>query len=191
MRSETWLYAVERDGAGGQGSDVQKRFADLKTYMEARLIGGTHLVERLMIALLAGGVVAAPVAAKNNAPILFTARGAIGDTTGAYLETNAAALTGTGYIFGGTTAVPQAVADEATAAAGGDGTVTPPPPGTVGDIAVTPTEAAIPASGKIHPANRKPTMKTLSRTGARAAAAKRRCAFSVPDCRVTSTMQNR
>ncbi len=70
MRSDTGLYAVERDGTGGQGSDVQKRFADLKTYMEARLIGGTHLVERLMIALLAGGhllVEGAPGLAKTRA----------------------------------------------------------------------------------------------------------------------------
>ena len=70
MRSDTGLYAVERDGSGDQGSDVQRRFADLKTYMEARLIGGTHLVERLMIALLAGGhllVEGAPGLAKTRA----------------------------------------------------------------------------------------------------------------------------
>ena len=34
-------------------------------------------------------------------------------------------------------------------------------------------------------------MKRFSSTGAKAAAAKRRWAFSVPDCSVTSTMQNR
>ena len=70
MRSDTGLYAVERDGAGAPAADVQARFADLKTYMEARLIGGTHLVERLMIALLAGGhllVEGAPGLAKTRA----------------------------------------------------------------------------------------------------------------------------
>ena len=70
MRPDTGLYAVERDGAGVEGSDVQQRFAELKTYMEARLIGGTHLVERLMIALLAGGhllVEGAPGLAKTRA----------------------------------------------------------------------------------------------------------------------------
>ena len=70
MRSDTGLYAVERGGSDGAVSDVQQRFADLKTYMEARLIGGTHLVERLIIALLAGGhllVEGAPGLAKTRA----------------------------------------------------------------------------------------------------------------------------
>ena len=69
MRSDTGLYAVERQGSG-PASDVQARFADLKSYMEARLIGGAHLVERLLIALLAGGhllVEGAPGLAKTRA----------------------------------------------------------------------------------------------------------------------------
>lgn len=70
MRPDTGLYAVERDGAGLLDNEVQRRFAELKTFMEARLIGGTHLVERLMIALLAGGhllVEGAPGLAKTRA----------------------------------------------------------------------------------------------------------------------------
>jgi len=65
MRSETGLYAVERDAP-----DVQKRFKDLKTFLESRLIGGSMLVERLLIGLLAGGhllIEGAPGLAKTRA----------------------------------------------------------------------------------------------------------------------------
>ena len=65
MRAETGLYAVERDDPG-----VQKRFIDLGTFLESRLIGGSLLVERLLIALLAGGhllVEGAPGLAKTRA----------------------------------------------------------------------------------------------------------------------------
>ena len=65
MRLDTGLYAVQRDDPG-----VQKRFADLKAFLESRLIGGTVLVERLLIALLAGGhllVEGAPGLAKTRA----------------------------------------------------------------------------------------------------------------------------
>ena len=50
MRSDTGLYAVQRDDPG-----VQKRFSELETFLESRLIGGAMLVERLLIGLLAGG----------------------------------------------------------------------------------------------------------------------------------------
>jgi MoxR-like ATPase len=65
MRSDTGLYAVQRDEPG-----VQKRFADLKAFLESRLIGGSVLVERLLIGLLAGGhllVEGAPGLAKTRA----------------------------------------------------------------------------------------------------------------------------
>lgn len=65
MTSDAGLYAVERDEPG-----VQKRFSDLKTFLESRLIGGAMLVERLMISLLAGGhllVEGAPGLAKTRA----------------------------------------------------------------------------------------------------------------------------
>lgn len=65
MRSESGLYAVQRDEPG-----VQKRFSDLKTFLESRLIGGSMLVERLLIGLLAGGhllVEGAPGLAKTRA----------------------------------------------------------------------------------------------------------------------------
>ena len=65
MRSETGLYAVQRDEPG-----VQKRFSELKVFLESRLIGGSMLVERLLIGLLAGGhllVEGAPGLAKTRA----------------------------------------------------------------------------------------------------------------------------
>ena len=70
MRPDTGLYAVQRDDPG-----VQKRLADLKAFMEARLIGGEMLVERLMIGLLAGGhllVEGAPGLAKTRAVKLLS-----------------------------------------------------------------------------------------------------------------------
>ena len=65
MTSDTGLYAVDRDAP-----DVQKRFRDLETFLESRLIGGTRLVERLLIGLLASGhllVEGAPGLAKTRA----------------------------------------------------------------------------------------------------------------------------
>ena len=56
---------------------------------------------------------------------------------------------------------------------------------------VTPTLAAMPASGKTQPTPRNSIITTLSSTGAKAAAANLRWALSVPDCSVTSTMQKR
>ena len=70
MRSDSGLYAVDHDGPTGHEADVQRRFADLETYMRARLIGSSQLVERLLIALLAGGhllVEGAPGLAKTRA----------------------------------------------------------------------------------------------------------------------------
>ena len=65
MRSETGLYAVTHDEPG-----VQSRFSALKVFLESRLIGGSILVERLLIGLLAGGhllVEGAPGLAKTRA----------------------------------------------------------------------------------------------------------------------------
>jgi MoxR-like ATPase len=64
MRTEPGLYAIKHDEPG-----VQTRFRDLKAYLEAKLIGGSVLVERLLIALLAGGhllVEGAPGLAKTR-----------------------------------------------------------------------------------------------------------------------------
>ena len=65
MRSDTGLFAVARDEPG-----VQKRFAALGDFLESRLVGGSILVERLLIGLLAGGhllVEGAPGLAKTRA----------------------------------------------------------------------------------------------------------------------------
>ncbi len=65
MRSDTGLYAVDRGEP-----EVQKRFEELKVFLESRLIGGALLVERLLIGLLAGGhllVEGAPGLAKTRA----------------------------------------------------------------------------------------------------------------------------
>ena len=65
MRTDPGLYAVTRDDP-----DVQARFRDLKTHLESKLIGGSVLVERLLIGLLAGGhllVEGAPGLAKTRA----------------------------------------------------------------------------------------------------------------------------
>ena len=70
MRSETGLYAVERDAVGHGEADVQTRFKDLKAFLESRLIGGALLTERLLIGLLASGhllVEGAPGLAKTRA----------------------------------------------------------------------------------------------------------------------------
>ncbi len=70
MRAETGLYAVQRDGSG-----VQARLVELKSFMESRLIGGAVLVERLLIGLLAGGhllVEGAPGLAKTRAVKLLS-----------------------------------------------------------------------------------------------------------------------
>lgn len=64
-------------------------------------------------------LVASPVAGSNLAPLLFISGSSLGSDTEKYLKDNAAALTGPGYIFGGTAAVPQAAADAGTTAAGG------------------------------------------------------------------------
>ena len=70
-------------------------------------------------------LVASPVAGCNLAPLLFISGTSLGGDTTKYLQDHAADLTGDGYVFGGTNAVPQSAADEGTTAAGGDGTTTP------------------------------------------------------------------
>ena len=84
-------------------------------------------------------LVASPVAGCNLAPLLFTNGADLGAETTKYLQDHAGDLTGPGYVFGGTTAVPQSVADQGTAAAGGDGTTPPvtPPPTTGNGLIVT------------------------------------------------------
>ena len=75
MRPDSGLYAVQREVVGGEASGVQTRLGELKTFMEARLIGGEMLVERLMIALLASGhllVEGAPGLAKTRAVKLLS-----------------------------------------------------------------------------------------------------------------------
>lgn len=93
----------------------------------------------------ADALIAAPLAGQTGTPILFTARDGISEETTKYLNDNAAALTGTGYIFGGRAAVSDADAAAATAAAGGNGTTPPttPPtnPGQTGSLAVAPADA--------------------------------------------------
>ena len=85
----------------------------------------------------ADALIAAPLAAKNNVPILFTARGgALSTETETYLKDNADELDGAGYVFGGTAAVSDATASAATTAAGGDGTT---PPSNVG-FNITPND---------------------------------------------------
>ena len=70
MRSETGLYAVESAAVEQDLLNVQKRFKDLKAFLESRLIGGALLTERLLIGLLASGhllVEGAPGLAKTRA----------------------------------------------------------------------------------------------------------------------------
>lgn len=66
----------------------------------------------------ADALVAAPLAGGAGAPLLFTAGATLGPATSGWLSASAAALTGKGYVLGGTSAVPQTVADTASAAAG-------------------------------------------------------------------------
>ena len=82
----------------------------------------------------ADALIASPLLAKQEAPLLFSARGSISTDTSDYLKANAAKLTGEGYVFGGEVAVPSAIATEGTAAAGGS-------TGSTGTIAVTPSAA--------------------------------------------------
>ena len=79
MRPEAGLLAVRCDaGADASATDgpaVQARLAELKGFMESRLIGGAALVERLLVALLAGGhllVEGAPGLAKTRAVKLLS-----------------------------------------------------------------------------------------------------------------------
>lgn len=76
MRADTGLYAVPHEAAvPAGGSGVQMRLGELKSFMESRLIGGATLVERLMVALLAGGhllVEGAPGLAKTRAVKLLS-----------------------------------------------------------------------------------------------------------------------
>ena len=74
----------------------------------------------------ADALVAAPVAGKAGTPILFTEGTSLGSMTTEYLQSIAGDLDGTGYVFGGRAAVPDNVAGEAQAAAGNNGTTTPP-----------------------------------------------------------------
>ncbi len=71
MRSvEAGLHAVRQDGEA-----VQARLGDLKRFLEARLIGASVLVERLLIALLADGhvlVEGSPGLAKTRAVKLLS-----------------------------------------------------------------------------------------------------------------------
>ena len=66
----------------------------------------------------ADALVAAPLAGSTGTPLLFTAGATLGPAASAYLSATAAPG-GTGYVLGGTSAVPQAVVDAARAAAGG------------------------------------------------------------------------
>lgn len=100
---------------------------------------------------------AAPVAGKNLAPILFTNGDSIGDKTSTYLQSKAADLTGPGYIFGGTAAVPQAVADQGTAAAGGTKTPAPAP-----GVTITSNVAANNQVTYADPTSKKPVAVTYS-----------------------------
>ena len=64
------LHAVQHDDVS-----VQARFCDLKTFLDARLIGASLLVERLLIGLLAGGhllVEGSPGLAKTRAVKLLS-----------------------------------------------------------------------------------------------------------------------
>ena len=72
MRTDSGLYAVQRDEPG-----VQTRFRDLKTYLESKLIGGSVLVERLLIGLLAGGhlLVEGPPGLAKTRVVKFLAQG--------------------------------------------------------------------------------------------------------------------
>ena len=72
MRTEPGLYAVQSDEPG-----VQIRFRDLKTYLESKLIGGSVLVERLLIGLLAGGhlLVEGPPGLAKTRVVKFLAQG--------------------------------------------------------------------------------------------------------------------
>jgi MoxR-like ATPase len=60
MRSESGVQSLVADEATREDSaldsaDVQTRLRDLEAYLESKLIGGSALVERLLIGLLAGG----------------------------------------------------------------------------------------------------------------------------------------
>jgi MoxR-like ATPase len=72
MRTDTGLYAVQCDESG-----VQARFRDLKVYLESKLIGGSLLVERLLIGLLAGGhlLVEGPPGLAKTRAVKFLAQG--------------------------------------------------------------------------------------------------------------------
>ena len=72
MRTDSGLYAVQRDEPG-----VQTRFRDLKVYLESKLIGGSMLVERLLIGLLAGGhlLVEGPPGLAKTRAVKFLAQG--------------------------------------------------------------------------------------------------------------------
>ena len=75
------------------------------------LVGGAD-------AMATDALAAAPVAGATGTPLLFTdGAGTLGTVTETYLKSRAAQFTGKGWVFGGTTAVPQATVDAARAAA--------------------------------------------------------------------------
>ncbi|WP_369056373.1 cell wall-binding repeat-containing protein [Kineococcus terrestris] len=102
--------------AGADRQETAARVADDAIATEnfdpqsVALVGGAD-------AMAADALVAAPLAGSRGVPVLFTGGdGTLGASTTAYLTARKADLTGTGWIFGGPAAVPQATADAATAA---------------------------------------------------------------------------
>ncbi|WP_432563729.1 cell wall-binding repeat-containing protein [Kineococcus sp. SYSU DK003] len=112
----TQADATQRLG-GTSRQDTATQIADYATSSQnfdtqsVALVGGTD-------ATAADALAAAPVAGSQGVPLLFLDfDGTPGATTTAYLSEHKANYTGrgTGWIFGGTSAVPQAAADAATA----------------------------------------------------------------------------
>ncbi|SDQ10581.1 Putative cell wall binding repeat 2 [Quadrisphaera sp. DSM 44207] len=111
-------------GATSRLSDVDRQGTAIKVAQHAIEKEGFSVAD---LALVGGGdnnaadaLVAAPLAGKGNGvPLVFTRGNALGQSTTDYIKANFAKLTGKGWVFGGTAAVAQATAEEATKAAVG------------------------------------------------------------------------
>lgn len=111
LKATKRLYGANRQGTAVEVSKwaiASEGFSN----KDAALVGNTD-------ANTADALVAAPLAGKNGVSLLFTQNGTVGTTTGDYLTSISATLTGTGYVFGGTGAISTSIADEATKAAAG------------------------------------------------------------------------